>query len=339
MSSDPFPVQDPAAFPASYDVASHRIACVRADRTLLLHAAFLDERLTAAAMGAWPVADIRAPEVRSADLILHTAFCCSTLLSRCLTVDGVSLALREPGILMDVANALRTVHAERRAPMLAALECAMALLARPHAPGERVFVKPTNAAAILNLPLLERADRRAVLLFSRLRAFLISVLKKGEAGRHFVRTLYNIFALDGTGLGRIPARQAMTFTDLQVAALVWRHQVEQFQHLLELFPTRVRLLDGDRFLAAPAATLRVQRDFLGLEIDDAVIDAIAASDLLTRDAKEGGRDFDAGTRSDEAREVERRFGSELDLIGAWAARLVLDRDIDADFGGDGRPAT
>jgi len=38
--------------------------------------------------------------------IFHTAFC-ATFLSRCLDVEGVSINLREPQILLDAANAKR----------------------------------------------------------------------------------------------------------------------------------------------------------------------------------------------------------------------------------------
>jgi len=39
--------------------------------------------------------------------IFHTAYCGSTFLSRCLDVDGVSVGLREPQLLLDAANAKR----------------------------------------------------------------------------------------------------------------------------------------------------------------------------------------------------------------------------------------
>ncbi len=42
-----------------------------------------------------------------ARFIFHTAFCSSTFLSRCLDVEGVSVCLREPQILLDAANAKR----------------------------------------------------------------------------------------------------------------------------------------------------------------------------------------------------------------------------------------
>jgi hypothetical protein len=334
------PIDDPRVFPAGFDAASGKLSFCRADRAALSGAAFLDERFVADAesLGAVDAQALvgvleQSQAVAAPDFILHTAFCCSTLISRCLDLPGINLALREPGVLMDLANALRMAAPPARAPLSRVLVTTLGLLARPHASGERVLLKPTNAATSLYAGALEAVpSARAVLLYSSLRAFLISVLKKGEKGRHFVRTLYNIFCLDGGGLSRLPARQAMTFTDLQVAALVWRHQIECFQALLETTaPERLLTLDGDRFLAEPRAVLGELCGFFGLPVDGPGLDAVAEGPLLARNAKFEGQDFDLGTRQSEAREMESRWGAELDLICGWAASLQLDRAVDARF--------
>ncbi|HSG88862.1 MAG TPA: hypothetical protein VLA56_06600 [Pseudomonadales bacterium] len=334
------PPDDPTFFPAAFDATAGTLSFCRAERRTLSEAAFLDDRFVAGAESLGAIAAATLSGRAAADttpaapaFVLHTAFCCSTLISRCLDLPGINLSLREPGVLMDLANALRMVPPERRPAVREALAVTVGLLARGHAPGERILVKPTNAATSLYASLLEVApDARAVLLFSGLRAFLVSVLKKGEAGRHFVRALYNIFALDGTGLSRIPARQAMAFTDLQVAALVWRHQVESFQGLLDALPgERLHVLDGDRFLADPRAALGALCGFLRLDVDDETLDAVATGPALARDAKFDDQAFDVGTRRSEARAVESRWGTELDLICGWAGPLVLDRPVDPRF--------
>jgi hypothetical protein len=232
-------------------------------------------------------------------------------------------------VTMDLANALRMApDAATRARVREATRSGLRLLARPQVAEERVLLKPANAAAGLHGTMLElMPESRGVLLFSDLRAFMTSILKKGETGRAFVRTLYNIFSLDGTGLSRIPSRQAMGFTDMQVAALVWRHQMETHAALLEDHGDRLMVLDCEDFLARPVPVLRQLRSHLDLDLSDERIDAVVAGDLLRRNAKFAADDFDATTRRAEAGQVEGQWGEDLDRIGDWARGLTLDRSL------------
>jgi len=330
MSAD---VTDPGCFPTAFDPATHTIRFCRVGRADLVEAPFLDRRLTdrLPALGSIGADAAIAEQARAPDFVLHTAFCGSTLLARSLDVRGINVSLREPNVLMDLANAVRIRPPAEQARIRRALGNALALLARPFESDEHVLIKPTNSATSLYLPICEALPTaRFVLLHSSLRAFLVSVIKKGEEGRHFVRTLYNIFALDGTGLGRIPQRQAMAFTDLQVAALVWRHQIETLEALRErVGATRALTLDGDAFIANPGRHLRRVRDFLGMALGDDEVDEIARSGLFRRNAKFESEEYDAGVRESESREIEGAWGTTLDLITRWGRGLVLDRPVAA----------
>jgi hypothetical protein len=324
-------MDDPVSFPTDYDAATHSFGLCRVTRDDLVRAPFLDGRFTE---GRPPLERVSATAptpntTPSLGFVLHTAFCGSTLLTRCLDAPGVNLSLREPNVLMDLANAVRTRPAAEQSRVREALDAALGRLAQPYADAEAVLIKPTNAAtAVYPLIASARAGARFVLLHSGLRSFLVSVIKKGEQGRHFVRTLYNIFGLDGTGVSRIPARQAMTFTDLQVAALVWRHQIEALDSLCEQAGgARTLVLDGEDFIRDPRRHLPRLRDFLGLAFSDDDLAAIAAGDLFQRNAKFDDERYDAGVREEEARGIEDAWAGTLDLICGWAAGLVLDRRV------------
>jgi hypothetical protein len=281
--------------------------------------------------GSLPLQGIEVPPPpQPPRFLFHTAFCCSTLIARCLDQEGLCLALKEPGLLMDLANALRMApDAATRTPVREAARSGLRLLARPSVAGERVLMKPANAAAGFHDAMLElMPGSRGVLLFSDLRAFLTSILKKGETGRAFVRTLYNIFALDGTGLSRIPSRQAMGCTDMQVAALVWRHQMETHAGLLQAHGDRLMVLDCEDFLSRPAAVLQQLDSHLQLGLGDERIEAVVAGDLLQRNAKFADDDFDAATRRSEAARVEGQWGEDLDRIVDWTRGLTLDRPLE-----------
>ncbi|MBI1365013.1 MAG: hypothetical protein GC153_03545 [Alphaproteobacteria bacterium] len=325
-------VEDPAWLPEAFDPARDAIAFARIDRAGLAKEAFLDKRMAGSvtARATAPAGDIiaasaRLPRRPPPAFIFHTAFCCSTLLARALDRPESALALKEPNILLDLANAARVDEQLKRDParFQSLFRAVAALLARPHAGEERVVVKPTNTASTL-LGSALAIGAPALLLYGQLRDFLISIIKKGEEGRAFVRLQYNIYALDGAGLAAIPPRQAMGFTDLQVAAVVWRHQIEQFARVLDGAPAaRLASLDYRKLLEAPAAVLTSAADHLRLPLDEAALTAAAASDVFARNSKFADQKFDAAQRGADEAALAERWKSELDLIVRWAAGLNL----------------
>jgi hypothetical protein len=327
-------VADPSWLPDGYDPARDVVRFARVDREALKREAFLDGRMAASVQerAEAPFAEVAATVERSSPppppaFLFHSSFCCSTLLARALDAPGRTLALKEPNVLLDLANALRVQERFRRdvAQFDRAVGVVFSLLARPHAEGERVLVKPTNTASTLLAFALKRGAR-CLLLYGGLRDFLISILKKGEEGRSFVRGQYNIFALDGGGLSAIPARQAMTFTDLQVATIVWRHQVEQFHRALASGDGRLVSLDFRILLAEPARTLKGAARHLELGIPDASLDAVAKGEIFARDAKFSDRAYDTSARTRDEAALEERWAAELDLMETWAKGLHLGVD-------------
>ncbi|GAB4521691.1 MAG: hypothetical protein Kow00133_08790 [Amphiplicatus sp.] len=327
---------DPRWLPEAYDAARGVVRFARIDRARLSCEPFLDRRMedsvTARAEASLDVVaralERTAPPPVPA-FIFHTAFCCSTLLARALDAPGACLSLKEPNILLDLANAQRVDERLRRDPAAFArlFQIVTRLLARLHAAGERVLIKPTNTASTLAQAALA-AKSPCLFLYGDLDEFLISILKKGEEGRVFARQLYNIFALDGVGLAAIPPRQAMGFTDLQVAAVVWRHQIEQFARLLSSPPSGARLasLDFRRLLANPGTTLKAAARALDLPIADEILEATAAGEIFARNAKFADQTYDAAKREAEEKALRERWRAELDLIARWAGRLHLGTD-------------
>jgi len=150
--------------------------------------------------------------------IFNTSFCCSTLLANALDAPGLSASLREPNILVNVAERLIGD------PMLgnAELELALRMLERPLATGEQVIVKPSNFANRLLEPVLElRPESRAVLLYSDAATYLRSIVKRGLVARINARKLYqNAASWTSLDFG-FSGEDAFRQTDLQIAALAW----------------------------------------------------------------------------------------------------------------------
>lgn len=327
---------DPAWLPHKMDIAKGAMRFARIDRQGLAREAFLDNRMSGSVAG-W--ADARIDDIaHEADalpapasqpvFIFHTAFCCSTLMARALDAQGKALALKEPDILMDLANAYRMAKGpDARRTVDNAQRLVMRLLARPHEGSERVLIKPTNTANNL-APVVTKLGARAVFLFGDLKGFLISVLKKGEACKAFVRKQYTIFALDDAGVGGIPERQALGLTDLQIAALVWRHQMELFTRILNApGADHVRSLDFRVLLDRPVDALTAASEHLQLGVDAQTLKEVANGPVFQKNSKFGDQDYDAGARARDEAALMERYGEELAMIENWAMRLKLANDI------------
>lgn len=320
---------DPAWFPERLDWRRGIVRFARMSREALVDEAFLDERAAQSAgerIDA-PLDDVlaAAPRSRTPRFIFHTAFCCSTLLARALDAPGFALALKEPQVTLDLASAMRVDPRYRGGYGAEVSKALFGLLARPHQGDEAVVVKPTNAASIL-MRAAAAEGAPMILLYGGLRDFLISVLKKGEEGRAFFRKQYLSFAMDGAGLSGVEQRQAMGFTDLQIAALVWRHQIEAFAAILAGPTLRVASLDYRRLLADPPSILAAAARRLDLATPAETLDDAARGEVFARNAKFSDRKFDAAQRYSEQSDVEARWKAELDLIERWAAPITLGFD-------------
>ena len=324
-------IEDPHWFPAAIIDDYRGLRFAQVSRETLSAEAFLDQRMQDSVTG-WqsiPITDLlshtQALPPRPPAFIFHSAFCCSTLLARALDVPGSSLALKEPDVLMGLANALRTGGAEVDNDALTDL--ILGLLARRFEPDEAIVVKPTYSANNL-LPRVASRGARVLILYGDLSRYLISVLKKGAACKSFERTQYNIFGLDPGGLAAIPARQAMTFTDLQVAALVWRHQMELFQQSLdETGSDRFATLHYHDFLDRPVEALAAVATHLGLPLDRNSLEGVVRGPVFARNAKFADQAYDLQQRQSDASALQSQYGHVLETIEQWASTLNLGTDV------------
>lgn len=324
-------LKDPTWFPAALDTRAGTISFARISRDALSKEAFLDQRMNGS-VTAREIVSLKDVMTAVANqprkppaFIFHTAFCCSTLLASALDTSGAVLAQKEPNILMDLANAFRVDGEARQSRQYgeALVETIFALLAACSDSNESILIKPTNAANNL-LPFAIKSGAPVLLLYGSLRSFLVSVLKKGEACKSFVRGQYNIFALDGEGLAAIPQRQAVAFTDLQAAAMVWRHQLELFQRALAATPREhVACLDFKHLTATPVPVLQAVTQHLKLPHTNAELESIANGPVFKRNAKFTGQVFSSEQVNEDVRRIEERYGETLDLIESWANRTTL----------------
>lgn len=321
---------DASWLPHKLDMARRVISFGQFSRGKLSQGSFLDYRIENAASG-WAEASFddlfaNAAALKAAKplFLFHTSYCCSTLLARALDRPGEVLALKEPEIIMGLSNAYRLAQSQDEFDEVHRLrDLLLSLIARPHEGDECVLVKPTNAANNL-FPILASLGIPMILLYGDLRGFLASVIKKGDPCKTLIRQIYRVYAMDNIGVAAIPQRDALALTDLQIAALVWRHQVEMFNAVLGASSSaNVRSLDFQTFLARPAETLNAASNHLGLNMDNETCREIAGGPLFQTDAKNDKRTYNAVLRAEEERALNEQNNDALDLIENWAFNLSL----------------
>lgn len=315
-------VLDPEWLPHTYDVDGTHLTFVLVPRDARGELMFLSDehfagnfrKLTypaSAVTGAIQAAS-RAPM----HFIFHTSFCCSTLLAKALEVPGVSSALKEPDVLINLANRLIRSNDSGNQKRL---DLVLRLLERSTGSGETIIVKPTNFANRLMDPVLtQRPDSRAILLYSDLDTFLRSLLKRGIWGRINGRKLYNQIGRWSPLLFGYNSEEILELTDLQIAALGWLMQIHHFNAMAKMFgPQRVMVLDAARLLAEPATVLQDTQHFFQLKLQSEDIESIIHGPVFSTHSKFGQRAYDARSREEESKAVSDAHAEELAIVRQW----------------------
>lgn len=321
---------DPAWLPHRI-VAGAAVQFVHLPRAEQRSLPFLDERFVsdAAPRAEVPLARLIAAKPAAegrCHFIFHSAFCGSTLLGRALDLDEVAMVLQEPRALTDLSAALSGPDGHEEAKP--ALDSVLALLQRPHRPGEAAIIKPSNFANPLIGDLLElRPGARALLMYARLPDFLLSVARRGTTNRTWARRLATLFRRHPQ-IDPVDGLDMLLLTDLQAAASVWLHHQAQFARLVREQPAgRVATLEAGAFLADPVRSLAGAAALFGLAVDEARAAEIAAGPVFRHHSKRPGRAFDPSALKREEAAAKFAYGAEIDLAVQWAEALAAQSGV------------
>lgn len=326
-------VREPRYYLSGVDLDRGECIFQQVDRDTYKRSTFLDHRIRAATDATQRVPlDVMLGLTQSLNgqgsrthYIWHSAFCCSTLLAKSLDFDERCCVLREPSALMQLANYKRTGHGwlvnEERWREL--VDAVLAVLGKSWQPGEEVVIKPTNAANNIAVDVIRNPRTGAMLLlYSSLERFLVSILRKGEAGRAYVRTLFSIIMSDSPRVQSITPRRLIQLTDLQMAALAWYLQLDNFVQLMRDCPAaRIRTLDSDVLLAEPLATLKKLCAFFGIAVSDAALEEVVTGPVFTKYSKDEAQDYDAAVRDAEFEQSLREHRRTIEGIVAWSEQI------------------
>lgn len=330
-------VLSPEWLPHTYDASGANLTFVDVPQSARTSLTFLSDEDFAGkfAKATFPVEsvgrEVQAAERAPIHFLFHTSFCGSTLLARALDIPGTSTALREPDVLINLAN--RIVRCDDQANR-ERLDLVLRLLGRPLSPGERVIVKPTNFANRLVEPMLRmRPESRAVLLYSDVETFLRSLLKRGMFGRIFGRRMFTqVSAWAALDFG-YSVTDLLQQTDAQIAALAWLMQVRRFDSIAGAFGERVMIVDSATLLADPVETIDCVQALFGLGIDRSRVDEIASGPVFSKHSKFSDRDYDSVAREEEHRAASDAHAEEIAMVVKWIEKVA------SQFGAPLRPGS
>jgi hypothetical protein len=326
-------IQDPTWLPHSYDARTDTLVFAHLPREVQREAVFIDRRFVESApkSAAAPLSELSADAIRAvagpAHFIFHTAFCCSTLLTRALDIPGLSMGLKEPAVLLSFAQ--HWSNARQTPGALSAFNATLDLLSRPLSPGETQIIKPSNVGTHLIPEMLHlRPDAKVLVLYSSLDTFLRAVARRGATGRAFARQVFQGFSAAIPLDPVFSPEELLIQTDLQLAAQVWLMQMAFLESIVRRHgPQRVRVISSDAFLNDPARTLtRVAKHF-ELAIDDAQCAAIGAGPVFREHAKEHAIPFTAAAHRAQNDNITDAHAEEIAITRRWAVTLARQSGV------------
>jgi len=317
---------NPEWIPHTFDVTGATLTFVHVPKAARADLMFLSDEHFAGNFDkiGFPVAEVAAAIGQSPraplHLIFHSSFCCSTLFANALDVAGTTTVLKEPDILINVAN--RLIRSDDQANRQR-LELVLRLLERPFAPGEAVIVKPSNFGnRLVETILALRPQSKAVLLYSDVRTLLTSLLKRGMWGRIWGRRLFwSAGSWTSLALG-YDAEQTFVLPDLQALALGWLMQMRHFSEVAQRMGDRVAIVDSADFLADPGQTLRGIVRLFDLGIDDSTVEQVVSGPTFARHSKFSERGYGPDERAADQGAAQSAHEEELEMVVKWVERVA-----------------
>ena len=333
-------LDDPRFLLHKVDLASDRLVFLPTKRDLLGQASFLDGRTEIAsgppigcsledALGAGAAA-ASTPD----RFIFHVAFCGSTRLARILDRPGRVFSMREPNVLVDLADwkaslERRSAEDSRLAPLV---RLACASLGARWQPDEAIVVKPSNWINNLLPELcLSSREMRPVFVVSSRRSFLRAVFRGGRERLVFTGRLAAHLASARS------SHEALLNAAIRAGAdpLGKAAHLAAFAHWLQHRLFRRAMLAGgwgsdhvvtfDRIEQAPHAAAAAANAALGLGLSSADL-ADGVTRNTSRHAKQPDAAYSAEERFEADRKVERIHGAHIEAALAWARDLLVEDD-------------
>lgn len=329
----------PDLYPLAFDVAQDGVYFVKLSRARYEDASFLDQRINRQSdAGGWElweaVAAAAAPLAERGDYIFHIGHVGSTLVARLLGLSPRVFSLREPAILRTLAQVAFDLPTPEspwsQARFDAHLEVFSKLWSRTYEPSQKTLLKATSLVGEIAAPLMARsAEARAILITAQPEVYMATIMG-GPASRQELAMaaqprLRRLHRRVGAGLWRL-----YEMSEGELVAMSWAAEMAGLAEAARRFPDRVRWLDFERFLAAPAEGLSAALDHLHGEAPDADLAAMLKSPLFGRYSKGLEHAYDANLRRKVLDQARGEHRAELAKGRAWLDRAAREAPVVAE---------
>jgi hypothetical protein len=321
----PEQLADPGWFPLDYDASLDALRFLPLTLDRIGAASFLDRRSGVDWDASEPIVidALRALAPSHPTLLIHTAFCGSTLLARALHDPPQVVALKEPSALAAIAQ-ISTHEREDAQPFFdRRLGAALDLLGRPWAADGKVLIKPTSPVnRLLARMLAHTAPARAILLYSSFEEFLLSCVKRLPEAETRIRWMAETLLAGSPLPQRIGMPAGHTLNLIESCALAWHAQIDRYAEALAADRSdRLRSLDVKAMLARPQECVAASANWYGFTPEAGAL-AERVKREFARDAKSPERQYDATRRRDEQRELATRCAPLIEAALRWTGDVV-----------------
>ncbi len=281
---------------------------------------------------------VTVPHINPIKFIFMTDYCCSTLLINLMSELRGCFTLSEPTIFASLSRAKRALDATHSKESdlkkwQRVLELAMHLISRSYSPPETVIVKEWPVASYIIGNILGCGFRSsAIFMYSDLRSYLISVLKK-EIRRKLMRfRVKDVFS----ELNRYPALKicdVQTLRDPQLAVLHWLITLQNISAAQNEAPNApIRSLNCEVLISQPEATLWAVARHFGLSPDGAEIRSVINGPVYNTYSKENDptllkKKYNWELRDRDMKKTFRVHRAEIEAGLKWAESIVSKNQI------------
>jgi hypothetical protein len=327
-------LSSPGIYPLHIDPRTRVVEFCEMSRDSYRRSPFLDHRIVKASERSRPLAfdDIFSVEGHSqpADTryIFHSAFCCSTLLSRYLDAIEAALVLREPHSLYEVAilkrfygtDIIPNVPPSEWKKLFQFIAC---LLSRRYDASKPVIIKPSDGCNNLMADLLDaNPENRGLFIYSSIQRFLVSVLKYEE--RHeWARIRLRELTIDRQKQGMAVKYDPRLLNSWQTAALVWVYHMEAYSQICQT-PCGKKLfaLDSEILLDRPVPTLCAILQHFGDHPNSNLIEQALRKPEFNTHSKNSSQLYDEETREREYKKNNLQMQGEIQSGLGWAQEVM-----------------